>query len=259
MLRIFRRKKIKEEIEIAEEREPCFEIDFYVNKKFSIDETPLLLDYYYRGDHQDYETILIALQTKYAKTYATISDCLDSLIEQHFSIAQLEDTIETHVRSSGIKGTQHIQKLVQGCFDAYSQNRDDAVAIFKHIYVAKKADNSNDLIEKYKKQLEDLVADNDKIIESLKGFLTAFGKYLSNGDERFTPEHFMDMGAIRRLEQFSKLLEGISEANEATMQELIARLAKTPANDNNWQERLENVPKIVLDPEVSTAPTADGF
>ena len=71
----------------------------------------------------------------------------------------------------------------------------------------------------------------------------------------------MDMSAVRRLDQFSKLLEGISSANEATMQELIARLAKTPtpANDSDWQERLENVPKIVLDPEVSTTPTADGF
>lgn len=267
MLKIFRRRKVEEEIEeikeieVTEEWKREFGIDFYLNKSFEIGGMPMEHDPdYYGRTQQSYSEILVDLAQRYTEDYKAVSDCLYSLMDQNIFIGQLKDTVEARVKSSGIKNTQYIQKLVQDCFDTYSQNREDAIAIFKCIFIATKdVEKCDKLTEKYKKQLEDLVADNDKIIESLKSFLAAFGKY--SGDERFTPEHFMDMSAVRRLDQFSKLLEGISSANEATMQELIARLAETPtpANDSDWQERLENVPKIVLDPEVSTTTTADGF
>ena len=259
MLRIFRRRKVEEEVKIVDDDDSKFEIDYERDPEFSIVETPLYKSGYY--NRKVYSEILNDIQ-EYTQSYGNLFECIDELLKQHYLMNQLFETIYAHVGKLNIKNRKYIRQLIQNCFSAYSQNRKDAMKIIEDYYAVRHATNKEEIREEFRKQTEDLVADNNKIIESLKGFLTAFGKYLSNGDERFTPEHFMDMSAVRRLDQFSKLLEGISEANETAMQELIARLAKTPtptADDSNWQERLENVPKIVLDPEVSTTTTADGF
>ena len=258
MLKIFRRRKVEEEVGIIDDNDSKFEINYEQDPEFSIAKMPLYKPGYY--GRKVYSEILNDLQ-EYTQSYGNLFECMDELLKQHYLVNQLFETICVHVGKFEVKNRKYIRQLIQNCFSTYSQNRDDAIKIIEDYYEVRNATNKEEIREEFRKQTEDLVADNNKIIESLKGFLTAFGKYLSSGDERFTPEHFMDMSAVRRLDQFSKLLEGISSANEATMQELIARLTETPtsASDNSWQERLENVPKIVLDPEASTTPTADGF